>query len=394
MQDTCYDLEDGNSGNMNIHLRTSDLAPLKKNSWLQFDTTNQEFYGVPLKEDVGETEYILECLDRHEAKDVDALVVRVFKEENMGLPPAVFGIKIAKNYHEFMNDARGKAKLIQKIAMAFGDRDASNIRIMDFKLGSVVVNWYNSTLPFSPCPNQEIKALRSVMLDENGNLKSDFVSKFRPDFYIKSANVVSFGECLAEKTPTYPEEPDVAPHPPLSTDKDKNKAEVSGDPSAGIDDDNTLPRKEEDEEDYLLTFIVPAVIIAVMLLLAALIACCLYRRRRYGKMTMSDDRTFVSKGIPIIFAEELDDPHVPQQHRGDPAKSPIIMKDEKPPLPPPQYPAAASPPSAQQPLMSRSSDGGEDTPYYPPPPCTNSQSRNQRPNMPPAYRKPPTYVPP
>ena len=60
----------------------------------------------------------------------------------------------------------------------------------------------------------------------------------------------------------------------------------------------------------------------VMLLLAAVIACVLYRRRRTGKLGLEERRSFVSKGIPIIFAEELEE----RPSGRHPAKAPVILK--------------------------------------------------------------------
>ncbi len=59
-----------------------------------------------------------------------------------------------------------------------------------------------------------------------------------------------------------------------------------------------------------------------MLLLAAVIACVLYRRRRTGKLGLEERRSFVSKGIPIIFAEELEE----RPSGRHPAKAPVILK--------------------------------------------------------------------
>lgn len=101
-----------------------------------------------------------------------------------------------------------------------------------------------------------------------------------------------------------------------------------------------VPIKTEDKpaptfkDDYLLTFVLPAVIILAMLLLASIIACVLHRRRLTGKMELGDEeerRSFRSKGIPVIFQDELDE----KPEIGN--KSPVILKDEKPPLLPPSY---------------------------------------------------------
>lgn len=86
-------------------------------------------------------------------------------------------------------------------------------------------------------------------------------------------------------------------------------------------------------EEVLITYVLPSAIILLMLLIALLIACLLYKRRNTGKMELGDEeerKSFRSKGIPVIFQDELDEkPEII-------TKSPVILKDEKPPLLP-QY---------------------------------------------------------
>jgi dystroglycan 1 len=82
-------------------------------------------------------------------------------------------------------------------------------------------------------------------------------------------------------------------------------------------------------QDVLITYVLPTAIILLMLLIALLIACLLYKRRNTGKMELGDEeerKSFRSKGIPVIFQDELDEkPEIV-------TKSPVILKDEKPPL--------------------------------------------------------------
>ncbi|KAK8389932.1 hypothetical protein O3P69_012857 [Scylla paramamosain] len=368
-EDTCYDLEDGDSHKLKMRLLTANLAPISPDSWLQFDSANHEFFGVPLTSNVGKTEYNLECVDKGGKKVIDALFVNVLQRPARGLTAAHFSITLQHSFREFMRNGHLKARLVERIATVFGDPDPRHVAIDAMKQGSVVVTWHNSSLPGDPCPEEEMMRLRKVMMDDDGNLLPSFVEAFAPEYRVVEGRLVPAGVCLGGDTPTHVEEEE---HQPPVEDS------IQG-----------------DDNDYLINFIIPAVIIAAMLLLAAVIACCLYRRRRYGKMTMADDRTFVSKGIPIIFAEELDD-------RPDPAKSPVIMKEEKPPLPPPEYqrgtsPAASATPPPADRRRPQSGEGGDDAPSYQPPPpftATNGASRHPRPNMPPTYRKPPTYVPP
>lgn len=63
-QDTFFDAEDGSSRNMKMSLLTIDRIPIPPHEWLQFDSKNQEFYGVPMYNDVGRKEYQLVVTDK------------------------------------------------------------------------------------------------------------------------------------------------------------------------------------------------------------------------------------------------------------------------------------------------------------------------------------------
>lgn len=56
-QDTFYDPEDGNE--LKLKLLTTERQTLDPYHWLQFDSKNQEFYGVPRPSDIGRKEYLL-----------------------------------------------------------------------------------------------------------------------------------------------------------------------------------------------------------------------------------------------------------------------------------------------------------------------------------------------
>ncbi|KAB7507762.1 Dystroglycan [Armadillidium nasatum] len=343
--DFCYDAEDGNSRNLQMRLLTIDLAAPSRDSWLQFDAANQEFYGLPLKGDVKRQEYILECMDSKGRYVSDAFIFVVHDDESPAPRPVLFSITIDASYDDFMMNPYDKARFMERLGRAFGDKGAEYVKVKDLRKGSVKVDWYNKSLPNFPCPLEEVQRLREIMTDDNGQLLQSFKDAFLPDFVISDTDtVIPSGSCLAPDTPTHVEE---EPLPPP-------------------DEEGVTPPQEE---DYLLTFVIPAVIIAAMLLLAALVACCLYRRRRYGKMSMAGDRTFVSKGIPIIFAEELDD------NRTDSAKSPVIMKEEKPPLPPPEYQRNSPPRTDRQRPPSGDMNSSEDAPYHRPPPFHRIQWR-------------------
>lgn len=49
---------------MKMSLLTIDRRPIPPYDWLQFDNKNQEFYGVPMNNDIGRREYQLVVTDK------------------------------------------------------------------------------------------------------------------------------------------------------------------------------------------------------------------------------------------------------------------------------------------------------------------------------------------
>jgi dystroglycan 1 len=70
-QDTFFDEEDGDTGSMKASLLTANRTEIPPWDWLQFDSNNQEFYGVPLKQDIGRKTYQLIVKDREGKRNCD-----------------------------------------------------------------------------------------------------------------------------------------------------------------------------------------------------------------------------------------------------------------------------------------------------------------------------------
>jgi neurexin len=201
-------------------------------------------------------------------------------------------------------------------------------------------------------------------LNEDEKLSENVTKNMKPSFNVVGAHVTPSGMCEGGFTEVRPP-------------KTPNNVTPR--------DDNILLLFDKSEQ-YFSTFIIPAIIILAMMLFAGLLACLLYRRRPSSKLRIGDDerQSFRSRGIPVIFQDELDERLEPTN------KTPIIMREEKPPLPPPEY--QRSPPMATTALLADT----EDSPYQPPPPPFSNVGSNHRskPSSTPSYRKPPPYVPP
>ncbi|XP_033227909.1 dystroglycan isoform X4 [Belonocnema kinseyi] len=362
--DTFFDTKDGSTRNLNLSLKNADGTEISPDEWLQFDSKNQEFYGVPMKSDDKSRSYMLEARDKEGLSARDSLKVNVYHP-----PPVSYSVEFSMTleipYDEFVKSAKRKRLFIEKVCELFGDRDTSTVSLESITRGSTVVTWRNKTLATSRCPNEDIDKLRRVVVKEDKTL-TDLVDILMGgnDFPVKQITLTPLGSCLGELTGV---------HTPDSF-------------IPSFDDSRSVGTSTD---DYLITFVLPAIIILAMLVLAGIIACIFYKRRRSGKMSVSEQdderQSFRNKGIPVIFQDEFDE-------KPDPGnKSPIILKEEKPPLPPPEYQKTED--GADVPMLSKENS---EEPYQPPPPFASNRDNNRqnRPKPTPTYRKPPPYVPP
>ncbi|XP_043463699.1 uncharacterized protein LOC122499418 isoform X2 [Leptopilina heterotoma] len=363
-EDTFFDKKDGSTRKLNLSLRNSDGSEISPDEWLQFDSKNQEFYGVPMKGDVKSKIYHLE------ARDKEGLAARDSLKVHVSIPsPKEYSVEFSMfleiPFEDFAKSAKRKRLFIEKVCELFGDSDTSAVSLESITTGSTVVTWRNTTLPTRNCPNEEIDKLRKVVVKEDKTLTDRVDNIMGSGFFpVKQISLTPLGSCLGELTGIHRPDSVIPP----------------------FDDSRTVGATND---EYLITFVLPAIIILTMLILAGIIACIFYKRRRSGKMSVSEQdderQSFRNKGIPVIFQDELDE-------KPDPGnKSPIILKEEKPPLPPPDYQKSED--GADVPMLPKENS---EEPYQPPPPFATNRDNNRqnRPKPTPTYRKPPPYVPP
>ncbi|KAH8327226.1 hypothetical protein KR074_007528 [Drosophila pseudoananassae] len=373
--DTFYD---ANDQQLTLTLKTKDHKELSTRHWLQFDSKNEEFYGVPKSGDIGSEEYLLVAEDSGGLVAHDALVVVVSHAPKREFG-AFFKAYLAIRHENF--NAELQRKFVERVAKLHGDPTTTQIQVRSITThhdsDGTIVNFYNTTLykMHNRCPEKELAATRSIYLNSDLSLKDSVKRALGPELNLTNFSVVPFGSCHHAEIPDI--QPDYNPRP----------------------DEPSLKSTFSDE--YLANIVLPAVIIVVMIILASLVACCLHRRRhKSGKMELGrppgfrsfqspshkcvcfsgDDeerKSFRTKGIPVIFQDEYEE----KPEIGN--KSPVILKDEKPPLLPPSY-------------NTSNMNGDNDVDEYVPPPAVVVGGREVRGKSPatPSYRKPPPYVSP
>ncbi|XP_076864150.1 dystroglycan 1 [Brachyhypopomus gauderio] len=371
--DTFFDKEDGTTDKLRLTLRKNNEV-VGEDSWIQFNSTSQLLYGLPDWHHEGKHEYFMQASDKGGLYTTDAFEVRVSRFGNNVKPPVLFAARFHGEPRLITNDIHKKILFIKKLAMSFGDRNSSSITLKNITKGSIVVEWTNNSLPQDPCPKEQIQVLSQKISDGEGKPLAAFNNIMDPDFKPINITVKGTGSCRNYMFVPPAEIPD--PVPPAVT------------PAVGAGRQST--------DDVYLHTVIPAVVVAAILLIAGIIAMICYRKKRKGKLTIEDQATFIKKGVPIIFADELDDSKPPPS-----SSMPLILQEEKPPLPPPEYPNMASPettPLNRDLLGEYTGIQDEDPnapPYQPPPPFSAPmEGKGSRPKNMTPYRSPPPYVPP
>ncbi|KAJ8360996.1 hypothetical protein SKAU_G00175210 [Synaphobranchus kaupii] len=372
--DTFFDQEDGTTDKLRLTLRKNHKEVAVEGSWIQFNSTSQLLYGMPDWQQVGLHEYFMQATDKGGLSATDAFEVRVNRWPSNDKPPVLFTVRFQGEPRMVTNDIHKKIQLIKDLATTFGDRNSSTITLKNITKGSIVVEWTNNTLQQDPCPREQIQALTDRISDVHGHPSKAFMKKMDPD--IKPINVTVRGTGSCRRYMFVPPGEFDETAPPAVT------------PALGTGRQST--------DDVYLHTVIPAVVVAAILLIAGIIAMICYRKKRKGKLTIEDQATFIKKGVPIIFADELDDSKPPPS-----SSMPLILQEEKPPLLPPEYPNIASPettPLNQDLLGEYTALRDEDPnapPYQPPPPFTTPmEGKGSRPKNMTPYRSPPPYVPP
>ncbi|XP_060923467.1 dystroglycan 1-like [Limanda limanda] len=372
--DTFFDYEDGTTDKLRLTLRQNHNEVVGDASWIQFNSTSQLLYGLPDAAHVGKHEYFIYATDKGGLNAIDAFEVRVNRWPVNDKNPVVFTARFDGAPHSVTHDIHKKILLVKKLAYALGDRNSSTVSLLNISKGSIVVEWTNTSLPTHPCPREQLLVMSRTLANSDGRPSQTFRYAMEPEF--RPLDVSVRGRASCRKYSFVPPGEIDLPEPPAVT------------PALGTGRQST--------DDVYLHTVIPAVVVAAILLIAGIIAMICYRKKRKGKLTIEDQATFIKKGVPIIFADELDDSKPPPS-----SSMPLILQEEKPPLPPPEYPNMATPETTplNQELLGEytalQDDDPNAPPYQPPPPfSTPMEGKGSRPKNMTPYRSPPPYVPP
>lgn len=100
---------------LQITLLAGDRKPLPANYWLQFDSKNREFYGIP--REPGRNEYQLECRDSGGLPASDSLELVVYPAPKVQ-HNVEFGMTTSVPYNEFATSANMQRKFLERLQVS------------------------------------------------------------------------------------------------------------------------------------------------------------------------------------------------------------------------------------------------------------------------------------
>lgn len=195
-KDTFYDPEDLTE--LKLSLLTHDRSKLEPNHWLQFDSKNREFYGVPGAHDKTQ-QYILVAEDKNGLFTNDALLVEVLHGNLKRDLSATFEYQLDIGVEQFQNAAT-KRKFIEGVARVFQDSDTSHVLLKMVKklqyAGRTAVVLQNLTLSRGnrECPTNEIERLRNVLLRQDRSVRDEVKNTIGTDFNVLKITVAPTGK--------------------------------------------------------------------------------------------------------------------------------------------------------------------------------------------------------
>ena len=189
--DTFYDQEDLYTPNLKREMRTIDRDKLLRTSWILFNSSRQEIYGLPSDVNrIGIHEFLIVAADKKGSKAYDAFEVSVL-EDNIPYSHK-FNILIDYDNVTFMENVGIRMLVLDKIASYFGV-NFTTVRVISYTPG-VVFTFYFDFLPYEECshPNLE-KLIDGFWFGDN--LNSQFIAALAPDFRVISGSYEMLSPC-------------------------------------------------------------------------------------------------------------------------------------------------------------------------------------------------------
>ncbi|XP_055935297.1 dystroglycan 1-like [Argiope bruennichi] len=202
--DTFVDMEDGNTKDLKLMFMTSERTSLPSASWIQFDPETQVIYALPLSENIGKHEFVLEAMDSEGASTFDRVELHVWQHPEADKFTHTFTMTVRYNKWQYPVGIDWQIEILNRLARLFKDPDNSKLSVIRVTLDPVKILWSNDTLATSHCPFEDIKRVYDVFATFDHHPTKEMKKFMSPEFRVQDINVKYEGACHGVVTTSPP----------------------------------------------------------------------------------------------------------------------------------------------------------------------------------------------
>lgn len=193
--DTFIDMEDGNTRDLKLMFMTSERTSLLASSWIQFDPEKQIIYALPLGDNIGKHEFVLEAMDSEGASTFDRVELHVWKHPQTDLITHSFTMTVRYNKWQFPVGIDWQIEVLNRLALLFEDDSNSKLSVLSVTLDPVKITWVNDTLPTDHCPVEEVQEIYNVIATPEHHPTKEMRKQMAQEFRVQDINIKYYGIC-------------------------------------------------------------------------------------------------------------------------------------------------------------------------------------------------------
>lgn len=206
-EDIIYDKEDGSIRNLMLELRTGSYGELSSSSWILFDSSKQELYGMAFGADTIDThDFVLIATDQGGQAVDFSFTVQVSEGDSIRYNNK---LTIVLNYDHamFMSRTDIQLKLMKKITDYYG-LNFSGLHVLSYKYyhGALFFTFqFKSSAAYEDCDSQFLRKIKEG-IGNNKELNPNFKSALLPEFAVMFGFYEGLGPCMTSDSENTPPE--------------------------------------------------------------------------------------------------------------------------------------------------------------------------------------------
>uniref|UniRef100_A0A6P7FWH0 Dystroglycan 1 n=1 Tax=Diabrotica virgifera virgifera TaxID=50390 RepID=A0A6P7FWH0_DIAVI len=204
-QNTFKDFED--EYDLTYQLLDSNNRTVTNNSWLHFNPSRREVYGLPLEEDVSKWVFWVKALDKDGGYVQEKLNIQVQQHKLDLVVNHEFSLIIGIERHqEFQHYVDWSLKVLRALGKIYNTNMAEiTVRRINYTTQPVVFTWSNDSIATNYCPRSEIESLFQVLTaNKIGDPSRELNMALSPELRVKKVISRELGVCEQPLTPVTP----------------------------------------------------------------------------------------------------------------------------------------------------------------------------------------------